>query len=326
MRTKIVYVVASDETDLILEQALLSVFSLRKHNPDAIVEIVMDSLTHQTITEKRSEILRYVNNVVVVDAPGGYNKVLRSRWMKTSLRQYVTGNFLYIDTDTIITDNLEDIDAFPGVIGAVLDQHQKMKYNTERRRLSAWSLQDEWTCFEDVEHFNGGVIYSRDCDLSRKFFQEWHRRWMISQEKYSRYLDQSPLAATNECLGFPIKQLSGEWNCQTSTNSLPYIYQAKIMHYLMYDQDNYAWVFYDKSILQEIKETGCISERISSLVDLAKVTYRIPHRIIAGRDLELFDSAAVLLLKRSRIVLIGIDYVARILQRLNRIRRKYFVF
>jgi hypothetical protein len=47
MKTKIVHVVVSDETDIFLEQALLSIFSLRKHNPNSLVELVID--------QKRSE-------------------------------------------------------------------------------------------------------------------------------------------------------------------------------------------------------------------------------------------------------------------------------
>ena len=56
MKTKIVYVVVSDETDIFLEQALLSIFSLRKHNPEAFVELVVDQITNDSISGKRSEI------------------------------------------------------------------------------------------------------------------------------------------------------------------------------------------------------------------------------------------------------------------------------
>ena len=96
MRTKIVYVVTSDETDVYLEQALLSVFSLRKHNPNAYVELVVDQNTNTTITGKRGEILKYIDNKVVVNVPEEYNKLSRSRWLKTSLRQHIKGDFLYI--------------------------------------------------------------------------------------------------------------------------------------------------------------------------------------------------------------------------------------
>ena len=42
MKTKIVYVVTSDETVVYLEQVLLSVFSFWKHNPNAYAELVVD--------------------------------------------------------------------------------------------------------------------------------------------------------------------------------------------------------------------------------------------------------------------------------------------
>lgn len=81
MKTKIVYVVTSDETDVYLEQALLSVFSLRKHNPNAYVEFVVDQDTDATIAGKREEIMKYIDNKVVVNVPEEYNKVCRSRWL-----------------------------------------------------------------------------------------------------------------------------------------------------------------------------------------------------------------------------------------------------
>ena len=42
MKTKIVYTIVSDENDIFFEQALLSIYSLRKYNPDAFVELVID--------------------------------------------------------------------------------------------------------------------------------------------------------------------------------------------------------------------------------------------------------------------------------------------
>ncbi|MSL94501.1 hypothetical protein GKF01_09490 [Escherichia coli] len=42
MKTKIVYVLVSDEKDLYLEQAWLAVDALRHHDPRADVVVVMD--------------------------------------------------------------------------------------------------------------------------------------------------------------------------------------------------------------------------------------------------------------------------------------------
>ena len=52
MKTKIVYAVVSDETDIFLEQALLSIFSLKKYNTNAFVELVIDQETNESIIGK----------------------------------------------------------------------------------------------------------------------------------------------------------------------------------------------------------------------------------------------------------------------------------
>ena len=46
MKTKIVYVVVSDEHDIYLEQACLSMHSLRLYNPDAMITVVLDKHTN----------------------------------------------------------------------------------------------------------------------------------------------------------------------------------------------------------------------------------------------------------------------------------------
>ena len=290
MRTKIVYSVVSDETDIYLEQTLLSVFSLRKHNPNAFIELVVDQVTNDSINGKRSEIKKYVNIITATEVPKEYNKGQKSRWLKTNLRNIIKGDYLFIDNDTIITDSLERIDEFEGEIGAVKDKHAPIKFNKDREKLLLWSKQDGWSYSGDLDYFNSGVMFVRDCNFTHDFYKEWNKRWQICSSNYSRYYDQSPLAATNEFFKFPIKELSGEWNCQP-TNGISYLYKAKIIHYWGYNRKNYAWMFYDKKIIKDIKESGCISSTISNLVDKAREAYIIPNEVIAGDELDIYYSS-----------------------------------
>ena len=181
MKTKIVYVVVSDTTDIYLEQALLSVFSLRKHNPNAYVELVVDQDTNTTIAEKRGEILKYIDNKVVINVPEEYNKVCRSRWIKTSLRQHIQGNFLFIDTDTLVTDCLDDIDSFDGEMGAVKDQHVLVGKNRGVKKLQINAERDGWIWSETLAYYNSGVMYVKDSPFTHKFYQTWHNKWIRRQ-------------------------------------------------------------------------------------------------------------------------------------------------
>lgn len=45
MKTKIIYVLVSNENDCYLEQALVSIYSLRLYNPDANLLLLVDEET-----------------------------------------------------------------------------------------------------------------------------------------------------------------------------------------------------------------------------------------------------------------------------------------
>lgn len=119
MKTKVVYVITSTEEDFYLEETLISVYSLKKKSPSIIIELVVDTKTDMTLTGKRATLLDYVDKKIVVNVPEKYNKVQTSRYLKTSVREYVDGDFLFVDSDTIITDSLEGIDHFNCDIGMV---------------------------------------------------------------------------------------------------------------------------------------------------------------------------------------------------------------
>ena len=98
MKTKIIYVLVSNENDCYLEQALVSIYSLRLYNPDANLLLLVDEETSRTLENGiRKLILNYVSKLVIVDVPFHYSKQQKSRYIKTSLRSQVIGDFLFID-------------------------------------------------------------------------------------------------------------------------------------------------------------------------------------------------------------------------------------
>jgi len=292
MKTKIVYVVTSDETDVHLEQALLSVFSLRKHNPDAYVELVVDQDTDATITGKRGEILKYIDHKIVVNVSKEYNKKETSRFLKTNVRAYVTGDYLYIDSDTIITDKLDEIDLFDGHIGAVINNHVPISqyYNKYATRIQRIAKQEGWKCSDDVQYFNGGVLYVKDTEKARDFCSDWHQAWKNSLKEYGRFWDQPPLALVNEKYGYLINELPGEWNCQVLRMALPYLHEAKIIHYFSSNGDNkLVYTFGNTMIYHIIREKGSITEDIMKYVDNAKNAFVNPTRLCSPKELSLLS-------------------------------------
>lgn len=103
MKTKIIYVLVSNENDCYLEQALVSIYSLRLYNPDANLLLLVDEETSRTLENGiRKLILNYVSKLVIVDVPFHYSKQQKSRYIKTSLRSQVIGDFLFMSLQTMM--------------------------------------------------------------------------------------------------------------------------------------------------------------------------------------------------------------------------------
>lgn len=294
MKTKIVYAVVSDESDVYLEQVVLSAYSLRQHNPTAFVELVVDTKTNDTLKGTREKMTEMFDKKTVVDVPGQYNKVQTSRYLKTSLRQQVEGDFLFVDSDTIVTDRLDEADQLTGNVMMVLDYHVTLqqRYNTKsvRRRMK-----DTHTDFNiNAPYYNSGIMYVKDTPESRRLFQAWHEKWKSNVQTTGIHFDQIPLAYANEATARPISELDGVWNCQIMNNGLPFLHSAKIIHYFM----SFAsirtakpYLFHDRSLLLAIREKGSVPPYIADMVAHAKEMFAPTNQIAGGNEVALLNNS-----------------------------------
>ena len=267
MKTKIVYSVVSNENDIYLEQALVSIYSLKLYNPNAIVILIIDEATNTSIQGKRSEILKYIDQKIVITAPATYNKVQISRYLKTTLRQHIKGDFLFVDSDTIIVDTLSDIDYFKGDIGAVSDFHVSLKQHYGFKGIQHKAQILNWQIDDKSPYYNSGVIYVRDNANTANFFKQWNNEWKNYLEK-GFHEDQPSFNKTNFQLGNIIQPLDGIWNCQILWNGIPFLHQAKIIHFFgSWKSSGFspnAYKFSQKELYYKIKETGYLTQDIIS--------------------------------------------------------------
>lgn len=294
MKTKIVYAVVSTEQDVYLEQVALSAFSLRQHNPDAFIELVVDGNTDATLKGNRERLLQYIDKKTVVDVPSQYNKVQTSRYLKTSLRQHVDGDFLFVDSDTIVTDSLEAADRLTGDVMMVLDYHVSLeqRYNAKsvKRRLKSTGV--EWD--STMPYYNSGIMFVKDNEVSRRLFQAWHEKWKSNVETTGLHLDQIPLAYANVSTSRPISELDGTWNCQIMNNGLPFLHRAKIIHYFMSFagiRNAKPYLFHDRQLLLDIKAQGTVPAYIADMVAHAKEMFAQTNQIAAGDEISLLNNS-----------------------------------
>lgn len=280
MTTKIIYVIVSDETDTYLEQALISVYSARQQNQDAHISIVIDDLTAETIINKREEINKYIDDTIVINIPGEHSKAYRSRFIKTNLRNLVKGDFLFIDTDTIICDKLNDIDNIKWDICAVRELNKYNNFSDEE----PWMYQLAQKVGIEKElwgepYFNSGVMYVKDTETTHSLYNKWHQYWQDYTQK-GLHTDQTPLCMANKIEGHPIHLLDDTWNCQIKYEGINYACSAKIVHYF-YGMDENEFLFSTHSIFNTIKETGYIPSFIKEIAHNPNKAYMIDAKSMA---------------------------------------------
>lgn len=229
---KVVYVVVSSERDTYYEQALISLISLRRHNPLTDVLFIVDSGTAATLTGKRAMHEKYGAKAVSVDCPQEYSNKERSRFLKTSMYRYVDDDFLYIDGDTVVCGNLDEISGCGADIALVRDLHQSLSENVLRKAITDRVKKLKFhVCYGGL-YFNSGVMWVKKSARSERFFELWEQLWKESLVTNVCF-DQTSLNEANYRMDGIVTELDGIWNCQVSNNRSPlrFLEKAKILHY-----------------------------------------------------------------------------------------------
>jgi hypothetical protein len=291
---KYLYVLVSDKNDYYYEQALLSITSLKMRMPDSFVSLLIDDLTEKTFIDKRHDIIELVNELKVIKIEAMFNKKARSRWLKTSMRQHIEGDFLFIDCDTVITDNLDNIFDKNINLAAVLDLHKSDHTKNTIRMIQKRIKILKLTSFSELKnYFNSGVIFCRDIPVTHEFFSEWHKLWLISFSK-GILEDQAGFNQVNYLFNNIIAELDGIWNCQIDFGGISYFLNAKIIHYFisMYGRKLYesSYLLASISIAQNIKEKGLVSKEIKEMLKYPKLLNNNTRLIADKRMLTVINS------------------------------------
>lgn len=201
------------------------------------------------------------------------------------MREHIDGDFLFIDTDTIICGSLNDIALKECEIAMTPDCHLSIRYNWMRSHIKKWSARIGWQYSEDMNYFNSGVMYVKDTNRTHQLFKHWHAIWKEFASQGINY-DQPSLAKANEDMGYLISELDGSWNCQVNANGLPFLMDAKIIHYFASGigiRKETPYRFLDKNLFLYIKSKGMLDDTVKALISNAKSAFN-PFCTVIGYD------------------------------------------
>lgn len=291
-KLQIVYVVTFSDSNYYFEQALLSICSARMHNPEADIRIVTDPVSGEQIDGWRQRALdEYRCEVVVAQVPKEFNMVERSRYLKTSLRLLLEGDFLFVDTDTVICRPLDEVAETEGDVCAVLDRHVRWQENSYMIFADARAKLAGIEIARGDAYFNSGVMYVRDTSAARKFYQVWSAMWHKTLEKGFHYDQIAMFQADAQC-GRIIRELNGKWNCQLGGLFINYLHDAYIIHYYASSNvDRYKlYKFKYEETYQEVRTNEGITPQLKEALLHPYEQFYNHYLILNGWTLDLYDS------------------------------------
>ena len=280
---KVCYVISENEKLIYYNELLISLSSLRKQGFDGAVIILTDQTTAIEIErQKRCDHQELLAELRIVETPVSYSQKEKSRFLKTSMRAHISGDFLFLDTDTVIAGPMPE--SFDGELALALD------YNTELKNRSCdiQRLIERNECYGyaldmDEPYFNSGCIWAKDTRMAHEFFHRWNNEWERCRER-GFVLDQPSLNYVNWSMGGVVQELDGKFNaqilgCPTPINLLN---DAKIIHYF-----NTGRMIY---MLQkpEIKSLGYHSEAVQAIIASPKSAY-LPCALIPLEEMTYLD-------------------------------------
>ena len=104
--------------------------------------------------------------------------------------------------------------------------------------------------------------------------------------------DQPHFAKVDNTLNV-INELTGDWNCQIQYG-VRYFTNAKIIHYfasnILLSQKEYPFYFMNKSVFEQIKHEGCISDEIKNRINDIHNQWLVKTEILGGKTVDLMHS------------------------------------
>ena len=303
MKTKLLYILVSSQADVYLEQAYVSALSARRRNPEACLTLLTDEDTQMSLGTRSAldEAFRALfDEVVVAQLNPALPPMKRSRLLKTGMREYVQGDFLFIDADTVVARPLADIDALEAPLAACRDLHSPFASHPHRNATVNMCKKLGFDATQMEEYYNSGVLLVRDTPENHRLFKAWQQNYLAGYEKGIKP-DQPSLAQTLAQEGVRMARLMDEWNCEVQ-NGVRYLRDAYIVHYMVTNvgsgPQDALFLLNSKKALLALREAAAVTPEVEAVIENPFLGYAPVTQVFAGDDLYLFRTRRYRWLRR----------------------------
>lgn len=308
----ILYVLTSTGNDVYIDLTYISALFLLKTNPNAKVNIACDEESYQLIKSSNHPLTELKATFISVTTPQG-SPSWKNRYVKSRMRKLISGDFLYLDGDTIVRNSLNEIFKTPCSFAATSNHNIDYPSNFDERekgifRINNWNLPQQ-------NYYNAGVMFWRDTEEMQQLADLYISKWEQSSRQ-GIHFDQPALNSALLDWGGNICLLEQAYNAQF-INDYRISFDAIIWHRYYSGGTKYP-LDYFQLILDRLAQRESISDDHVAKVLSAKC-------VLVSRNSRNERNLVKLINKKNGVVN-KVDYyrhqtslIRRILNKLNKI-------
>jgi len=239
----ILYILTSEGNDVFIDMTYISASLVKFNHPAARIIIAVDHITNDNLQVCKHPLLNICDEIKVCNTPEGKPNY-RNRYVKCRMRQLISGDFLYLDADTLPVRPIEDIFKIDKDFAAA--SNHSLPYNLnfisyEKEMFSAFT----WPVPEQ-NYINGGVLFWKDNPETHRLSDLYIEKWTQSNKAGFHYDQPALNAALNEWNG-SFQILDNKFNAQYTMN-FPVSVDAHIWHSYFSEPEQYSNDFFRMGI------------------------------------------------------------------------------
>ena len=221
------YVLTGGAGSVYADMTAVSVLSLFAIHPGTPVTVLGDDATVRGLAAGDGPLARHARLLAVPvldgDAAGA------SRSIKTTMREVLEGDLLFLDADTVVMRPIDPALAACRRPRLAHDRH--LRSGGPALQFSPWveELIARAVWPRPRAYFNSGVIWLPDTQATHRLTAEWRRRWLEGRE-HGVWKDQPALNVALDQLPAPIEPLAPAYNVHPDSTP-QHIGQARILHF-----------------------------------------------------------------------------------------------
>lgn len=190
------YAVATDGERRYVDLVAISALAVKRIHPGAKITVLTDDRSLPIISSLL-EPFALAEKVRSVGAyPAGAVGV-RSRFVKTQVRQFIDGDFLYLDADAIPVASFARVFRCKEVLCAAIDRSPLMPGGNGFPSWAEPAFERLGWPFPSKFYLNSGVVFWRDTSITRQLGRLWHENWLRFFRESNDFADQP---AFNYCI------------------------------------------------------------------------------------------------------------------------------